>query len=161
MRRWMVISMLCVILLVSCAKQEVTPVTNDFSCRVDLVYNEQEASGVLTCSSDGVTELTFDSPTALRDVIMRWDGHEVSLQYGGMSLALEQDRIPVGAAVKVICRTLKACGDSSISLQNTTIKGESDVGEYTVTFDANAGFPLMLSCPQLGLSVRFYDCQRA
>ncbi len=158
MRRWGMASIGMVLLLTSCGVSKVKPVTNDFQCRVDMVYSGQEASALLVCSRDRCATLSFESPEALEGVEMIWDGERVMLRYGAMELAVENDRIPVGVAAKVIYQTLEHCRESTALPANGCLEGESAVGTYTVTFDTDNGFPLMLRCPALDLTVNFSDC---
>lgn len=157
MRRLAALFLCGILFLTACSSESVTPVVSGFRCRVEMTYDGQTASAVLDRTDSGVTTLLFDAPSALDGVAMQWNGEKITLQYAGMELAVENDRIPVGAAVKVLCEALEQCASHT----GERYEGEASFGEYVIVLDASSGYPLTLECESLALTVCFSEWEQA
>jgi len=155
-RGMMLLALGCVfLLLVSCGKPAVEPVTDGFRCTVRLVYGSSEYIGTLDRSDPTTGSLTIHKPASLEGTTMTWDGDDVTVSYKHMTVTFAEGTLPVGAAVKALWKTLDSCRSSS---ENTTVvEGMVDGIGYTVTFDDTSGLPLTMAVPSVPLNVSFSD----
>lgn len=159
MKRWCFVLVTMVLLLTSCKVTTQTPPVGDgFRCSVGIRYDGTEVSGVLDRTQQDNTTLTVTQPQEIEGLTMAWDGQALTLSYAGLSLDVEAERVPAGAAVGVLCDVLDLAVKQSAQGDNSAvINGNSTCGEYEIQFDSETGYPLSLEVPALDLSVSFAD----
>ncbi len=159
-RVWALCAMLWLLVLgvTACAKPPVTPVTDGFRCRVSLDYGGALYEATLDRLAESQATLTLTKPEALKGLTMAWDGQAVSMTYAGMTMSFEDASLPVGAAVKILYRTLDACRESAQA--NSVYEGTVDGVPYTVSFDDRTGLPLSLSVPSIPIHAAFSEWEQ-
>ncbi len=162
MRRLSVLLLVCLVLLTGCGKSSPTPITDGFRCTVMLDYEGTVYEGVLLRTAPQSGELTLTSPASVKDLCMAWSGEEVSLSYSGISLKVDEKALPIGAAIKVLCRSLDACSALVAAGEIATIiEGEHQGVPFSVSFDEQTGYPKQLSLPSADLTVTFLAFETA
>ncbi len=139
--------------LSSCGKTPTPPTTDGFQCTVSLDYGGAVYTGTLDRLDPSCASLTVTEPETLDGLSMTWDGQTVAVTYAGMSMSFDGDALPVGAAVKGLCRALDACRDRDTF--NTVYDGAMDGVPFTVTFDDVSGMPLTMDVPSIPLRAVF------
>lgn len=156
MRRVLSVLVLSVILLTGCGKAASPPVTDGFRCAVTLRYDETVYEGTLERQTAQSGTLVLTAPLAVEGLTMTWTGEEVTLSYGGMELKLNEEQLPVGAAIKVMCRALDSCAER-VQKEGAAadMSGELAGTPFTMAFDTDNGYPLSLELPSVPLVVTF------
>ncbi len=162
MRRLLAALILCCLLLTSCStSQSVAPVVSGFQCHVGVEYEEIRLQALLERKSTGSLTLTVSEPESIEGLSMTWDGSQMILSLGGLKLATAPDNLPASALVFSLCEALDACmeqrgypADGAIKIEN-----EGTNGGYTLIYNAQSGYPEMLTIPDLELTVCFSDWQ--
>lgn len=150
------------LLLVGCgAPQLAAPVTDGFTCRAAMQYREMAVEGELTCSADGGASLSFALPKSLQGVTLAWDGREMAMELGGMSLAVPSDKVPESALIRCLLTVLTAAHPGgSLTDDGYVIEGEAEGTAYTLVCDPTSGLPLSLTVPDEELEAVFTDMTR-
>ena len=151
---------LCLLLLVGCAsgKEEVQPVTKGFTCRMAIEYREMELDGQLTRFDNGKLQLAFDRPLSLSGITIGWDGENMTMELGGVSINVAEDKIPEGALVKGLLQVLAAeAVDGVESKEGYVFAGKVDGQAYTLVCDPTTGLPRSLSVPDNELHANFTE----
>ncbi len=158
MRRLAALLLVCALLFAGCGKSP-PPITEGFSCTVSLEYDGAAYEGIFTRSAAQSGMLALTSPPSVNGLSMAWEGEEVVLSYGGMTLRLDEEKLPVGAAVKIVSRALDACAAQS-SAAGGTIHGELAGTAFVIAFDEQSGFPAKLELPSVPITVTFSAWQK-
>lgn len=151
----------CLLLLVglvgcTATRERVDPVTSGFTCAVEMSYRELELVGQLTRYDDGKMVVTFASPSSLSGLSVGWNGEDMTMELGGISVAVAPDRVPQSALVKGLLRVLSSpTADAEREGDACVVSGTADGMEYTLVCDAVTGLPRSISMPDNELNVRF------
>lgn len=136
----------------------VPPITDGFTCHTVVTYREMSLEGDLTCGKDGGVQMTFAQPKSLYGITLAWDGQEMTMELGGMSLSVEADKVPQSALLCCLARVLGADhGAGSRTEDGYVIAGEIEGKAYELVCDATSGTPLSLSIPDEELTATFSD----
>lgn len=148
--------------LVGCTvtREGVQPVTSGFTCLTEISYRELELGGQLTRYDDGKMVLTFAEPASLSGLSVGWDGRNMTMELAGMSIAIEESKVPQSALIKGLLHVLSAdLTDGEREDDVYIITGTVDSMEYTLTCDAATGLPRSLSMPENELEARFLQAR--
>lgn len=148
--------------LVGCTvtREGVQPVTSGFTCLAEISYRELELGGQLTRYDDGKMVLTFAEPASLSGLSVGWDGRNMTMELAGMSIAIEESKVPQSALIKGLLHVLSAdLTDGEREDDVYVITGTVDSMEYTLTCDAATGLPRSLSMPENELEARFLQAR--
>lgn len=150
------------VLLTGCgAPRSAPPVTDGFTCRAAMQYREMAVEGELTCSADGAASLSFALPKSLQGVTLAWDGSAMTMELGGMSLAVPAEKVPESALIRCLLSVLTATHPAgSLTDDGYVIEGEAEGVTYTLVCDPTSGLPLSLSVPDEELEAVFTDMTR-
>ncbi len=162
MKRWLraVAALLAVVCLSGCANSHpdnvAQPVMEGFSCQAAIHYRELEVITQLTRQTDGKVVMTFSLPKSLSGITLGWDGVDMTMELGGMSMALPVDKVPESALIRCVLDVLAAeHPDGSETEEGYTITGEVDGKAYVLVCDSATGLPLSLSMPEEELEATF------
>ncbi len=149
-----------VLVLTGCRGVTATqPISEGFTCAMQATYRDLKVSGTLTRDGAGRLGLTFDEPSTLKGLTVRWDGETVTLSLGGMSFSVNPDAVPERALgeeiVSAFDTALRGEGKRTTENGKLTVEGNGPNGAYTLAFDAETGEPLSLSVPALPLAATF------
>ena len=155
--------LLCVplLLLTSCGEQVVVPpITDGFTCYADMTYQEMELKGKLTCGKDGTVQMQFDEPKSLKGITLRWDGNEMKMMLGEMSMSVPQEKVPQGALLYCLAQVMAADPKEGKAVDDRyVITGEMEGKTYELVCDPQTGTPLTLSIPEEELTATFTEFQ--
>lgn len=166
MKRWVRLAAVllgCCLLLtvVGCTagKSETTPpVTDCFTCRITAQYHDLSLAGQLSRLEDGKMLVTFTEPTSLSGVAIGWDGTKMSMELAGMSIAVDEQKVPQSALVKRLLQLLTAPHEGGTMEQEGLVTtGEIDGLAYTMVSDPHTGLLRSLSLPEEALQVTFSE----
>ena len=146
--------------LCGCGKSDgIDPITDGFSAQATICYKEMEVQGQFSCSADGKVNMTFTLPKSLDGVTLGWNGSEMQMRLGGMTIAVAQDSVPDGGLIQCLTRVLASIQpeDGEREGADHVIRGEADGVGYTLTCDAATGLPKSLSVPDEQLDATFSD----
>ena len=86
------LAVLFISLLFGCARTHpdnaAAPVTNGFTCQASIHYHELELQGQLSRQTDGKLLMAFTAPKSLTGITLGWDGNHMTMELGGMSVAV-------------------------------------------------------------------------
>ena len=134
------------------------PVTEGFACQTAIRYRDMELQGQLTRTSDGKLTLAFSLPKTLNGVAVGWNGSDMTMELGGMSIAVPAEQVPQGALVKRLLQVLSADhGDGAVTEEGYAVSGEVEGETYTLVCDPATGLPVTLTLPAEGLEVTFTE----
>ena len=147
------------LLLTGCGETNTAPpITDGFSCHATVSYREMSIEGALTCGKNGLVELSFDQPKSLYGITLRWDGTEMKMVLGDMSLAVPAEKVPQSALLCCLAGVLSADhGDGTITDTGYVMTGEVDGNAYELVCDPDTGTPRTLSMPEEELIATFTD----
>ena len=165
MKQWVMplIAVLSVaLLLAGCgAPQTASPVTDGFTCRAAMQYREMAVEGELTCTTDGGASLSFTLPKSLQGITLGWDGGAMTMELGGMSLAVPPDKVPESALIRCLLSVLTAPHPTgTLTDEGYVMEGEAEGVAYTLVCDPTSGLPLSLTVPDQELEAVFTDMTR-
>ena len=150
-------------LLCGCGAQRETldPVTEGFSCRAAITYGEMEVDARLACTPEGKMTISFLLPKSLSGVTFGWDGAAMTMELGGMSLALPAEKVPQSALLYCLVQVLEAEHPVGTRTEDGyVITGEADGKTYTLVCDPATGLPQSLSMPEEELEAFFTEVQQ-
>ncbi|MBR5524787.1 MAG: hypothetical protein IKU51_05945 [Clostridia bacterium] len=158
----MVALLAALLLLVGCGDRHPdnvkTPVTDRFSCVAQIAYGEMEAVARLRHTAEGKLTATFSEPKSLSGVTVGWDGEGMTLELGGMSLAIPQEKVPQSALVACLMQVLEASHPAGSRTEDGyVIEGEAEGMAYTLVCDPDTGLPRSLSVPEQELEATFTE----
>lgn len=148
------------LLLVGCAtdREEMQPVTKGFTCRARIEYRELELDGQLTCLDDGKLQFTFSQPVSLNGITIGWDGENMTMELGGVSINIAEDKVPESALIKSLLQVLTADAvDGVASKEGYVFTGQVEGLAYTLVCDTATGLPRSLSVPENELHASFTE----
>lgn len=163
MKKWVykigVLLLAPLLLLTGCGDTHTAPpITDGFTCHTAVTYREMSIEGDLTCGKDGTVQMAFDQPKSLYGITLAWDGQEMAMELGGMSLTVAADKVPQSALICCLARVLAAKhGDGSRTDDGYVIAGEVDGMAYELVCDPTSGTPVSLSMPEEELTATFTD----
>ena len=132
------------------------PVTDGFSCQAAIRYRELELVAQLSRRTDGMLLTTFSLPKSLSGITLGWDGTDMTMSLGGITLDLPTDKVPESALIRCILQVLSAEHEEGMQTEEGyVITGEVDGKAYTLVCDPDSGYPRSLSMPQEELSATF------
>ncbi len=132
------------------------PVTAGFSCQAAIQYHEMTLQAQLTRQTDGKLTLAFTQPKSLSGVALGWDGHSMTMELGGMSVAIPSEKVPQGALIQRLLQVLTADhGGGTVTEDGYVLTGEIEGEAYTLVFDPATGLPVALSLPAEELEAAF------
>ncbi len=138
----------------------VSPVTAGFTCHTAMQYHELALEADMTRDTAGKLTLTFTAPNTLEGVAIGWDGKDMTMELGGMSVAVPADRVPQGALVQqLLCILATDHGDGTVTEEGYTVQGDLAGSPYTLVCHPDIGFPQRLSYPAEELQVTFTDAR--
>ncbi|MBE6807162.1 MAG: hypothetical protein E7527_04020 [Ruminococcaceae bacterium] len=136
------------------------PITDGFTCHTAVTYREMSLEGDLTCGKDGSVRMAFDQPKSLYGIALRWDGTEMQMELGEMSLAVPAEKVPQSALLCCLARVLSADHDAgSRTDEGYVITGQVEGKAYELVCDPASGTPVSLSIPEEELSATFTEFQ--
>ena len=144
--------------LCGCGKKStIQPITDGFTAQATIRYKEMDVAGQLSCSADGRVNMVFTLPKSLDGVTLGWNGSEMQMRLGGMTITVSEDSMPDGGLIRCLTRVLAAVEPSDGKKEGEHYVIDGDVGgtAYTLVCDAVSGFPLSLSVPDEQLEVTF------
>lgn len=163
-RRICVVLSLCVVCLIlfsSCKREEkgsAKPVVAGFTCGVNITYRALKLNGELTRNADGKLLMTFSEPRSLSGIAISWDGENMAMELGGLSVRVDEAKVPQGALIKSMLRVLTAQPtDGTVTEEGYVMTGEVEGKAYTLVCEPDTGFLRSLSVPEDELSVTFID----
>lgn len=145
-------------LLCGCGKQTaMDPITDGFTAQATIRYKEMDVAGQFSCSVDGRVTMVFTQPKTLAGVTFGWNGSEMQMKLGSMTIAVAQDSMPDGGLVQCLTRVLAAVEPKNGVKEGAdyVITGETDGIGYTLTCDVETGLPKTLSVPDEQLTAEF------
>ena len=157
------VAMLSVVLLVSgcSASPSVEPITSGFACHTAMQYRDMAVEGELTCSVDGRATLAFTLPKSLQGVTLGWDGSGMTMELGGMRMAVPTEKVPESALIRCLLTVLTATHPTGdLTDDGYVIDGQVEHLTYTLVCDPTSGLPLSLSIPDEPLEAVFTDMTR-
>lgn len=165
MKRWIWVVIVAAVIgglaFLASRKQEVSaaqPVSDGFTCEVAISYRELSLKGQLSRMADGRLLATFSEPSSLSGVAISWDGENMAMELGGLSVPVNADNVPQGALVKSLLTVLTAeLTDGKTAEDGVTYTGDVDGKAYTVVCDADTGFMRSISVPEDELEVIFSE----
>jgi len=132
------------------------PVTAGFSCQAAIQYHEMTLQAQLTRQTDGKLLLAFTQPKSLSGVALGWDGKAMTMELGGMSVAIPADKVPQGALIQRLLQVLTAeHKDGTVTEEGYVLNGDVEGEAYTLVFDPTTGLPVALSLPAEELEATF------
>ena len=157
--RWALLLALPLLLLSGCGEETVpSPITDGFTCHATISYREMSIEGDLTCGTDGAVEMTFAQPKSLYGITLRWNGTEMTMALGEMSLAVPADKVPQSALLCCLAGVLAADHSAgSRTDDGYVIDGEIEEKTYQLVCDSATGVPLSLTMPEEELTATFTD----
>ena len=166
MKRWIlsVVAALAVSLLTAgCGighpNNTAKPVTDGFTCRTEIQYHELELQAQLSRQDDGKLLLAFSLPKSLNGVVLGWNGSAMTMELGGMSVAVPTERVPQGALVQRLLQVLSATPSAgSVTDEGYVMTGQVDGDAFTLVCDPQTGLPRSLSLPSEELQADFFEC---
>ena len=140
-------------------KSRIDPITDGFTAAATIRYKEMDVAGQFSCSSDGRVNMTFSLPKTLDGVTLGWNGSEMQMRLGGMTIAVSEDSMPDGGLIRCLTRVLASVKPQEGKREGAdyVIGGEMDGTAYTLVCDVATGFPKSLSVPDEQLEVTFAD----
>ena len=148
------------LLLCGCgATGTIEPVTDGFTAGATIRYKEMDVQGQFSCSADGRVNMVFSLPKSLDGVTLGWNGSEMQMRLGGMTITVSEDSMPDGGLIRCLTRVLAAVEPTGGVRQGEdyVIDGEADGTAYTLVCDAATGLPKSLSVPTEELEVTFSE----
>lgn len=166
MKRWILslTAALATVLLISgCGGRHpdntAQPVTDGFSCSAVIQYHELELQAQLSRQTDGRLRLAFSAPKSLEGVVLGWDGQAMTMELGGMHVAIPTERVPQGALIQRLLQVLTATpADGTVTDEGYVMSGTVDELAYTFVCDPQTGLPRSLWVPSEELEAVFSDC---
>lgn len=132
------------------------PVVQGFSCEATIHFKEMEVASQLTRKQDGKLTVAFQKPKSLSGVTLGWDGKKMTMEMGGMSMTLPEDKVPEGALARSLLQVLAAeHGKGTHTEEGYVISGEAEGKAYVLVCDPNTGLPRSMSLPEEDLSAAF------
>lgn len=146
--------------LCGCGKKStIQPITDGFTAQATIRYKEMDVAGQFSCSADGRVNMVFSLPKSLDGVTLGWNGSEMQMRLGGMTITVSEDSMPDGGLIRCLTRVLAAVEPSGGKKEGERYIIDGDVGgtAYTLVCDVTTGFPLSLSVPDEQLEVTFSE----
>ena len=140
-------------------KSTIQPITDGFTAQATIRYKEMDVAGQFSCSADGRVNMVFSLPKSLDGVTLGWNGSEMQMRLGGMTITVAEDSMPDGGLIRCLTRVLAAVEPEGGKKEGEryVIDGNADGTLYTLVCDAESGLPLSLSVPDERLEVTFSD----
>ena len=140
-------------------KSTIQPITDGFTAQATIRYKEMDVAGQFSCSADGRVNMVFSLPKSLDGVTLGWNGSEMQMRLGGMTITVAEDSMPDGGLIRCLTRVLAAVEPAGGKKEGEryVIDGNADGTPYTLVCDAESGLPLSLSVPDEQLEVTFSD----
>lgn len=141
-----------------------TPKLDDaFSVRAEMTYGDDNtAKLLLTRYGEEHWDAAFEEPASLAGVVLTIEDEAVSASYKGLSFTVPKSALPAKAMLLLLTDVLEDLSDEEslpavANEDNTwTVSGDTDAGNYTVTFLAD-GTIAAFSMPNQPLEVTFTD----
>ena len=89
-------------------KSRIDPITDGFTAAATIRYKEMDVAGQFSCSSDGRVNMVFTLPKSLDGVTLGWNGSEMQMRLGGMTITVSEDSMPDGGLIRCLTRVLAA-----------------------------------------------------
>ena len=140
---------------------DIDPVTTDFSCEATIQYRELELEAELTRQTDGKLLLAFSRPDSLSGIALGWDGTDMTMELGGMSLRMAAEKVPESALIRCLLRVLAAAHpEGTETEEGYTVSGEAEGVAYVLVCHPETGLPLSLTVPEEELTATFTESVR-
>ena len=154
------LAVLFISLLCGCARTHpdnaAAPVTNGFTCQASIHYHELELQGQLSRQTDGKLLMAFTAPKSLTGITLGWDGNHMTMELGGMGVAVPTEKVPQGALIQRLLQVLCAPHtNGTVTDEGYVVTGEIDGQPYTFVCDPDTGLPRSLSLPEEELEAVF------
>ncbi len=134
------------------------PVTDGFACAAQITYGEMEIEARLSRTAEEAFTVSFESPKSLKGVTVGLSGADMTLELGGMSVAVPAERVPQRALILCLARVLEAAHPTGQRTEDGyVIEGEAAGESYTLVCDPDSGLPRSLTVPSQELTVYFTD----
>lgn len=144
--------------LCGCGKQTtIDPITDGFTAQAAIEYKGMDVQGQFSCSTDGRVTMVFSQPKSLDGVTLGWNGSEMQMRLGGMTITVAEDSMPDGGLIRCLTRVLSSVKPKEGEVDGTdyVICGEAEGTAYTLVCDAETGLPKSLSVPDEELTATF------
>lgn len=138
-------------------KTTIQPITDGFTAQADIRYKEMDVQGQFSCSEDGRVTMVFSLPKSLEGVTLGWDGTQMQMQLGGMTIAVDEDSMPDGGLIRCLTGVLSSVEPKKGKQEGEdyVIDGEAKGVSFTLICDATTGLPKTLSVPSENLTATF------
>ena len=146
--------------LCGCGKKgDIQPVTDGFTAQTAIRYKDMDIQGQFSCSTDGRVNMVFSLPKSLDGVTLGWNGSEMQMGLGGMTITVSEDSMPDGGLIRCLTRVLAAVSPKGGKREGTdyVITGVVGDSSYTLVCDTATGLPKSLSVPDEQLEVTFSE----
>ncbi|MBQ9859307.1 MAG: hypothetical protein IJO76_01340 [Clostridia bacterium] len=151
-----VFAVLLIITGCSGAAPKVQPKTDGFSCQAAIHYRELELVAQLTRQGNGELETTFSLPKSLSGITLGWDGTDMTMTLGGVTMTLPTEKVPESALIRCLLDVLAAQHTGGTQTEEGyVINGEVQGKAYVLVCDPDTGLPKSLSVPEEELSAVF------
>ena len=144
--------------LCGCGKQTtIDPITDGFTAQAAIQYKGMDVQGQFSCSTDGRVTMTFSQPKSLDGVTLGWNGNEMQMRLGGMTITVAEDSMPDGGLIRCLTRVLSTVEPKQGKKDGAdyVISGDAEGTAYTLVCDATTGLPKTLSVPDEELTATF------
>lgn len=147
------------LVLTGCGESDaVPPITDGFTCHTEITYREMTLEGDLSCGKDGSVEISFDQPKSLYGITLRWDGREMRMALGEMSLTVAAEKVPQSALLCCLAQVLASDHETgSRTDTGYVITGEVEGKAYELVCDPDTGTPISLHIPEEELMATFTE----
>ena len=154
----LLVSVTVLLCLCGCGKKTtIEPITDGFTAQATIRYKEMDVKGQVSCSTDGRVTMVFTEPKSLDGVTLGWNGTQMQMQLGGMSIEVAEERMPDGGLIRCLVQVLSDV-EAKKGKQDGgdyVINGEAEGKAYTLICDAKTGLPKSLSVPDESLTATF------
>lgn len=144
--------------LCGCGKQTtIDPITDGFTAQAAIQYKGMDVQGQFSCSTDGRVTMTFSQPKSLDGVTLGWNGNEMQMRLGGMTITVAEDSMSDGGLIRCLTRVLSTVEPKQGKKDGAdyVISGDAEGTAYTLVCDAATGLPKTLSVPDEELTATF------
>ncbi len=156
------LALLCALTLFGCGRRQpdnaATPVTSGFSAQAAIRYHELQLQATVARGADGKLALTFHLPKTLSGVTLGWNGQDMTMELGGMSVKVPTEQVPQGALIQRLLQVLTADhSGGAVTDEGYVLQGEIEGEAYTLVCHPDTGLPVSLSLPAEELEVIFSE----
>ncbi len=163
--------LLSVILLASCGNAQkaitkseeekiLSSLNRDFDMKAQIKMGDFEAQADVNRTKEGMGTVKITNPKNLSGLTFSFDKEEVTVSFLGLSMKLNHEDILDSSLTKALFSSInKACTPHGVTLSAKgdiiTAVGETESGDFSVSFDRKDKSLLSLKIPDLDLECSF------